>query len=64
MQAINAKDDIKKALMFVSYAAYVSVPLMGDLKPDWDIRCHSNFKSFNAYRLIPGLSCQLLDRRA
>ena len=40
-QAIGVKDDLKKSLDYINFIAYSDVPLLGDLKSEWDIRFHS-----------------------
>jgi hypothetical protein len=37
-QASLKKGEVKEAIKYLDYIAYVQVPLFGDLKSEWDIR--------------------------
>jgi hypothetical protein len=43
-QAVQCKDKVHEANRYINYLAYTQVPLMGDLRSEWDIRFHGNFK--------------------
>lgn len=37
--ATNKENTFDQAMKYIDYIAYIQVPLMGDLKSEWDIRC-------------------------
>lgn len=38
--AVEAKDDAERANICINRLAYLDVPLLGDLRSEWDIRIH------------------------